>query len=93
MVEMKAVKLGNKTRVSIIFVSILLGVNSFNLILDKIIQILITVEIFGEKNSTSIIFEVYSQFCWIWLDILTLVNGLFFMFFFKGMAIKQIQRA
>ena len=37
MVEMKEVKLDRKTRTSIIFVSILLGVNSFNLILDNVI--------------------------------------------------------
>ena len=36
MVEMKEVKLDRKTRTSIIFVSILLGVNSFNLILDNV---------------------------------------------------------
>ena len=76
---MKTVKLDKKTRVSIALVAILLGINSFNLILDKMIQILVTEEIFFENNSTSILFDLYSEFCWVWLDIVTLLNGLFFV--------------
>lgn len=88
MIDIRKVKVDRKTNISIIFVSILLGVNSFNLILDKLIQILVTVEIFGLNNTTSIIFYWYSEFCWLWLDILTLVNGLFFIFLFKNVALK-----
>lgn len=44
---MKKVKLDKKTRVSIALVAIMLIINSFNLILDKIIQILVTVETFA----------------------------------------------
>lgn len=88
MIDMRQIKLDRKTRLTITFVSILLGVNSFNLILDKLIQILVTVEIFGFNKTTSIIFYWYSEFCWLWLDILTLVNGLFFMFLFKNVALK-----
>lgn len=88
MVDMRKVKLDRKTSLSIASVSILLGINSFNLILDKLIQILVTVEIFALNNTTSIIFYWYSEFCWLWLDILTLVNGLFFMLLFKNVALK-----
>lgn len=88
MIEMRKVKLDRKTSLSIISFSILLGINSFNLILDKVIQILVTVEIFAFNKTTSNIFYWYSEFCWAWLDILTLVNGLFFMFLFKSVALK-----
>ena len=88
MVDMRKVKLDRKTSLSITSISILLGINSFNLILDKLIQILVTVEIFALNNTTSIIFYWYSEFCWLWLDILTLVNGLFFMLLFKNVALK-----
>jgi hypothetical protein len=88
MIDMRKVKLDRKTSLSIASVSILLGINSFNLILDKLIQILVTVEIFALNNTTSIIFYWYSEFCWLWLDILTLVNGLFFMLLFKNVALK-----
>ena len=57
MIEMKTVKLDKKTRVSIALVSILLGINSVNLIVDKMIEILYTVEIFSKNYySTSILF-------------------------------------
>jgi hypothetical protein len=80
MIEMKTVKLDKKARVSIALVSILLGINSVNLIVDKVIEILYTVEIFSKNYySTSILFYVYHEFCWFWLDIVALVNGLFFM--------------
>jgi hypothetical protein len=91
LVEMKTVKLSPKIRITIIIIAILLGVNSLNLILDKIIWILITVEIFVIDNTNSVIFEYYTNFCWIWLDLVTLVNSLFFMILFKNVAIKQIQ--
>lgn len=57
MIEMKTVKLDKKARVSIALVSILLGINSVNLIVDKVIEILYTVEIFSKNYySTSILF-------------------------------------
>ena len=57
MIEMKTVKLDKKTRVSVALVSILLGINSVNLIVDKVIEILYTVEIFSKNYySTSILF-------------------------------------
>ena len=57
MIEMKTVKLDKKARVSIALVSILLGINSVNLIVDKMIEILYTVEIFSKNYySTSILF-------------------------------------
>ena len=57
MIEMKTVKLDKKTRVSVALVSILLGINSVNLIVDKMIEILYTVEIFSKNYySTSILF-------------------------------------
>ena len=59
LLDMSKVSLDSKTRLSIGLVSVLLGVNSFNVILDKFIQILVTVEIFGKGATTSIIFDVY----------------------------------
>ena len=57
MIEMKTVKLDKKAKVSIALVSILLGINSVNLIVDKMIEILYTVEIFSKNYySTSILF-------------------------------------
>ena len=57
MIEMKTVKLDKKAKVSIALVSILLGINSVNLIVDKVIEILYTVEIFSKNYySTSILF-------------------------------------
>ena len=47
MVDIKKVKLDKKTRLYFTLVYIMLGINSFNLIFDKFIQILVTVEIFG----------------------------------------------
>jgi hypothetical protein len=80
--DLNDVRFNTKTRIYIGIVTILLGVNSLNLILDKTIAIVITVEFFGENYSTSYLFELYTHICWIWLDILTLVNGLFFVFLF-----------
>ena len=88
LVEMKTVKLSPKIRITIIIIAILLGVNSLNLILDKIIWTLITVEIFVIDNTNSVIFEYYMNFCWIWLDIVTLMNGIFFIQLFKKVALK-----
>ena len=88
MLDINKIKLDYKTRLSIVFISILLGVNSLNLILDKAIHILVTIEIYYQENVISIIFQWYSEFCWIWLDILTLINGVFFMLLFKKVALK-----
>ena len=79
MIEMKKVKLDKKTRVSIALVTILLGINSLNLILDKLIHITLTENIFRLNIPPSYLFELYSTFCWVWLDIVALVNGLFFV--------------
>lgn len=88
MIDMKKVKVEKKTRVTIALVGILLGINSINLIVDKLIQTLVTVEIFGFNKSTSILFAVYSEICWVSVDIVTLLNGLFFMQIFKNIALK-----
>jgi hypothetical protein len=82
MINIKDIKFNTKTRIYIIIVAILLGVNSLNIMLDKAIAITVTIELFGEHLATSYLFEVYSEFCWIWIDILTLGNGLFFVFLF-----------
>ncbi len=60
MVDIKKVKLDWKTRLYFTLVYIMLGINSFNLIFDKFIQIFVTVEIFGLNNTTSNIFDWYS---------------------------------
>jgi hypothetical protein len=88
MTEMKKVKLDWKTRVSIILVTVMLIINSFNLIIDKIIQILVTVETSLFNKATSDLFDLYSEFCWVWLDVVTLANGIFFMLLFKNIALK-----
>jgi hypothetical protein len=88
LVNIKKIAFDRKTWAAIVGISIMLGVNSFNLVLDRIAQILITIEVSMKNSKTSTIFEYYSQFSWIWLDILTLANGLFFMYVFKNMALR-----
>ena len=79
MIDINEVKFDRKTRITIYAVTILLLVNSLNLILDRIVEILVTIEISQKNSITSIIFEVYSEFIWIWLDIVTMINAFFFM--------------
>ncbi len=60
MIEMRKVKLDKKTRLSLALVKIILFINSFNLILDKIIQIFVTVETYFFDYKFSVVFEYYS---------------------------------
>ncbi len=60
LVEMKKVRLKPKTRIYIVLISILLGVNSFNLILDKLIQIMILLDIVKFDKTASFIFDGFN---------------------------------
>ena len=60
MIEMRKVKLDKKTRLSLALVKIILFINSFNLILDKIIQIFVSVETYFFDYKFSVVFDYYS---------------------------------
>jgi len=60
MIEMRKVKLDKKSRLSLALVKIMLFINSFNLILDKIIQIFVSVETYFFNKTTSVVFDYYS---------------------------------
>ena len=57
---MRKVKLDKKTRLSLALVKIMLSINSLNLILDKIIQIVVSVQTYFFDYTTTAVFDYYS---------------------------------
>ena len=68
--------LNPKTKFSIYLVTGVLIVNTSNLLIQIVVQLFITIDVF--KNDFSCIFEWYTLFCIFWVDILILGNGLCF---------------
>lgn len=69
----------------------ILIVNSANLLIYLLIQVLITIDVINEKKSC--VFEWYTLFCIFWVDILTLLNALCFLLLFKRIASKSTNSA
>jgi hypothetical protein len=73
------------------WIVLVLAINTINYVVYQTVQMLITVDIFEEKFSTT--FEIYQVVCLFWVDILCLTNGMCFLVLFKLMATaKSMQR-
>lgn len=86
--EAKLVKIptgyNSKTKFAITVILSVLIVNSANLLIQIVVQILITINVF--KREESCVFEWYTVICIFWVDILILTNGLCFLLLFKNIA-------
>lgn len=67
-----------------LWIILVLIINTINFVLYNTVQILITVDIYQEERSLT--FEIFSIVCLFWVDILCLTNGMCFLVLFKMMA-------